>query len=402
MTRPAGVGLWGILSLCCLLLPVGVHAVTPDEIYAVDVPVSGQGRQDRQAAFKVGLERVLVRATGQRVALKQPGLTRAIAHARAYVQRYDYVEPPVEAAVSRDDPEALPTMSGGPESREGPRPEAAETPPADTPPVETLHIVFDDEAIERLLHEQGLPVWGTLRPTLLVLFAIDDGGQRRVLAAEDETTDDLPGVVSEVGRRRALPVILPLLDIEDQQVMRFSDVWGDFAGPLRQVAGRYRAGALLVGRAYREELPGQPGQWRMRWSLYGDDETVDHWQARGETLATGLGEALDEAVDRLGRWNARALTAQTRTQTLVRVHDVRAIGDFARVMSYLASIEIVDDVHLVSVSGELVECRLAFKGGRDYLRKIIAYGDTLAAARDAGAGPRARDADEALNLRLLP
>ncbi len=375
-----------VLLLLSVLFVFGPGVSTPglaaslDEIYAVDVVVAGQSREDRLRAFADGLRRVLVRATGDRSVLGRPGIVRAISHARDFVQRYDYVAVPPASPDGRPDraPAATPSIEG--------------------PSGERLHIVYDDEAIERLLDGLGLPLWGSLRPTLIVLFAFDDGGRRRLLAAEGGTENaELTALVAEIARRRALPVILPLLDIEDQQLMRFSDVWGDFAGPLRQVAERYRAEALLVGRAYREQTG-----WRMRWSLHGDDGT-ERWEGTVARLDNGLREAVETAVDHLARHHARVVTHQSRSRTRVRIHDVRAIADFARTMDYLESLEIVDGVRLVSISGEVVECLLDVRGGRSLFGKVVAYGDTLVpVALDDAARTPTDGVDDVLNLRLLP
>ena len=42
-----------------------------------------------------------------------------------------------------------------------------------------LRVLFDEAAVTRILRDRGLPVWGQVRPTVLVCLGIDDQGERR-------------------------------------------------------------------------------------------------------------------------------------------------------------------------------------------------------------------------------
>ncbi len=364
-----------VCGLLALFWLTGGQAAELTGIYEVSLTVAGQGDDERREAFRKAFRTVLVRVTGDREVLADKRLAGAVAKARNYVQRFDYsVEAPVES-VAVD----IVTEPAMPELRQ--------------PPRQRLHIRFDDQAINRLLHQLQLPVWGRLRPTLLVLLAVDEGGHRYLPAAEGYP--EFSRVVDETGERRAVPVILPLMDLDDQQNISFSDVWGDFAEALQQASSRYQPGALLVGRAFRSS-----DDWQLRWSLY-SDSLSEHWPVQSAQLVDGLADSLDQAIDLLARHYARDLTAQASGSVMIRVQDVGNSRDYARVMQYLKALEVVDAVALKKVSDDRLECLLHVRGDENFLRKTIGFGDTLAPPRVASGIPDI-GFDGVLNYRLLP
>ena len=362
---------------------VNVSAAELQGIYEVTLTVQGQGEKERRAAYVEAFRTVLIRVTGDRQVLSDLRLKGAIAKARNYVQRFDYT---TEADVGHEHSEA--------EVKE--RNSVATMEPLLQPPQQRLHIIFDDRAINRLLHQFRLPVWGRLRPTLLILLAVDEGSHRYLLAAEGYS--ELSALVEEAAQRRALPVILPLLDLDDQQNISFSDVWGDFAQALQQASRRYQPGALLVGRAYRPSM--KSDGWQLRWGLY-SDELNEHWPLQSKSLAAGLTVSLDQAIDLLAQHYARDLTAEASGAVMLRVSDIHGSEDYAKVMRYLNTLEIVDAVALKKVEDDRLECLLQVRGKEGFLRKTISFGDTLALPRAASGIPDI-GFDGVLNYRLLP
>ncbi|RRQ21214.1 DUF2066 domain-containing protein [Thiohalobacter thiocyanaticus] len=155
-----------VLALLGALLSAPAGAV--DNMYEVQVPVAERSDAARAEALRQAMTRLLVRVTGERDAARLVGIEALLAQPEQYVQQFHYLD------------------AGAPGSG------ALE-----------LKVRFDGSAVERVLREQGLPVWGRERPPLLLWLAVG-GEQRRLIAADSE--HPLPKMAVRVGaRQRGLP-----------------------------------------------------------------------------------------------------------------------------------------------------------------------------------------------------
>ena len=127
-----------------------------------------------------------------------------------------------------------------------------------------LWLRFDEAAIKKWLRSNGLPVWGTQRPAVLVWLAVRDGPSRYILGGQD-ISPIRDAVVAE-GVRRGLPLIWPAYDEKDSQRVAFTDVWGGFFEQVTQASQRYAPSAVLIGRMDWQKK----GGWQINWSLLQD------------------------------------------------------------------------------------------------------------------------------------
>src|SRR5690606_41001353 len=118
----------------------------------------------------------------------------------------------------------------------------------------TLWAQFDGVSLSRALRQAGLPDWGTERPDVLVWLAVDDGGDRYLVS--ESGGQHIAPLVRQAARRRGLPVTLPLLDVEDQRALLFSDVWGGFFGRVETASQRYQPQVILTGKLQRTGAAG--------------------------------------------------------------------------------------------------------------------------------------------------
>ena len=92
----------------------------------------------------------------------------------------------------------------------------------------------------------------------------------------------------------------------------------------------------------------------------------------------------------------------------IRINDVNELGDYARVLRYLESLDAVVAVSLTRVEPRSLVFDLTIQSSRDGLRQMIALGNTLTtedspsiSSSPVGDGPNPV-AQEELNYRLLP
>ncbi|MFQ6372372.1 DUF2066 domain-containing protein [Shewanella sp. YIC-542] len=102
-----------------------------------------------------------------------------------------------------------------------------------------LRAQFDHDKIVRLLRAAGEPVWGRQRPLTVFWLAADIDNQPQIVA--DSVTSDIRQLFSHISEQRGMPLLFPLMDLDDLQTVNVNDVRGQFASPVAQASARYQA-----------------------------------------------------------------------------------------------------------------------------------------------------------------
>lgn len=349
---------WLSALLLAVALPAGAGEVAG--LFESEVAVRSMSAEDRSEGIVRALEAVVRKVTGRARPAEHEGWPRLVSAAPGLVQQYSYL---AAAASGESLPDETPTEAGL-----------------------RLTVQFDAVALVDFLRRAQLPVWGSVRPTTLLLLAVEDGTEREVLGVDGD-----PAAIAalDLGREaRGIPLMLPLMDIEDQQRIRFADVWGDFAAPVAEIAARYAPDMVLVGRLFREG-----SSWTVQWTLRGDG-TEQGWSTRGERAAAlfdGVGLLADRLADRF----APDPLADDRNLQL-RVVGVERFADYIRVMDYLSGLSPVTAVEPLRVQRPELLVELNARASLDGLIQLTALGSVLRfEPYDPAAGQPA-------TFRLLP
>ncbi len=327
----------GQLLVWLLVASVGlaaetVFAIEIPTLYTAEVKLDPEADDPRSAAYKRGLWEIVMRVTGSELSTDAPLLDDLFPNPARYVLQF----------------------------RQG----------AD----ETLSISFDGAAIENVLRNAGETVWGADRPLTLVWLAVDWGeGEREIIAADDpERVADaarsidrnrlLRERMQETASRRGIPIAFPLLDTEDLQNVRFTDIWGGFDEQLLRASRRYQANSILVGRV-------RAGALQMnRWTYYlgGIRET---WSGEPENAVHLLADAL--AAEFAFSGNA---PLETVTLNIAGIDSVRAYGTIQR---YLENLSLIEDFEVHTVSGDEIRYEVRLRGGSTRLRRALEISNIL-------------------------
>ncbi|HRQ65727.1 MAG TPA: DUF2066 domain-containing protein [Xanthomonadaceae bacterium] len=321
-----------------------------------EVPVADQSAEARQVALREALLQVLVRNSGGGRIAEDPLIRRSLADAPRLLLQHQYRQEVVSEPGS--------------------------------PPRLQLYLVarFDGDGVDRLLDQAGIRLWQTDRPTTLLLVEIDDGRERRLIGESES------GKLTAFHRRarlRALPVIMPLLDLEEQIRLSPQALGAGLRDVLDEMGRRYGAPAVLHGRVTR-----LGDLWVSRWTVTVNSDT-QHWESMGEldhvlrAGADGLGDALGQRY---------ALSAAERLGGTYRlwVSGLHAPADYPRLMRYLAGNALVRDVVSERADGDRLLLRVHAGATLERLLQSLTLGFTL--AHDPAAAPDAADAA----LLLLP
>jgi hypothetical protein len=346
-----------LIALACCARAASAGDV--DDLYQAQIPVASQAEAERTDALRAAFEAVLVKVTGRRDVGKSPGVQEALRQPIRYVQQYFYQPLPAGEAT---DPQRS----------------------------QLLTARFDPQATNDLVRQAGVPLWGRTRPTTLVWLAVEDGGDRYLVGGGAALSDSLQAALDREAQRRGVPMLIPMMDLEDRNKLYFTDVWGGFEDAIVRASERYHASAVLVGRLLR----GAAGGWSVRWSLYQDGST-DQWSASAGQWQDLIAAGVDGAADILAQRFSRAPSAGGERTADIVVTNVRSLLDYDRALGYLRGLDGVQAVEVDGLEGERLSLRLQLAADRDSLVRLIGFGSTL--TRD----PAPPDG-QALAYRLLP
>jgi len=108
-------------------------------------------------------------------------------------------------------------------------------------------------------------------------------------------------------------------------------------------------------------------------------------------LLAGVHECADRLASRFGGFTGT--TAASGVE--VNVTGIRSLGDYARTLHYLDSLDEVSRVDVTQVHNDSVSFRVDARGGRETVRQVIALGRTLSEEGQT-------DWTAGLSYRLLP
>lgn len=320
-------------------------------LYSAEVPVEGQSAEQRSDGIRRAFARVLIKATGNRHIAGRAELQEDIAQAPRYVQQFRYrldANPPDTAAAQAGE-------EGG---------AAGET------TARLLTVQFDTAAVQRLLRERRLPVWGANRPSGLVWLGVESQGQRRVMRPELDVV--LLDAMNSAAEQRGIPLIQPLMDLEDQAAVQVADLWGNFEQNIRRASQRYMPDLIVTGQL--NQLSGR--LWRVNWRLYHGDRLSD-WSDEGADPATLVQEGVDRVADLLSERYAPVGGEANLSRVRLRVSGVTGLPQYVGLGRFLQSQSSVERAEMISVEPEAVTYELRVRGGVQVLEQGLAVGGLI-------------------------
>lgn len=318
-----------ILLFCASLMPV--HAVEVSGLYEVDLPVATQQEKERKQVARLGLERVIQRISGSTKALLQPTVQAALQTPERYLQEFSYF------LVASELPEEA----------------------------QRLRLQFDSTLVNRLLRDAKQPIWGNNRPNLITWVAVENTGQRAVVNAGDSSL--WQEAIQQAGQDSGLPLLLPLMDLQDESNISVMDVWGLFPDKLADASERYRAEAVLGGRVYRDES----NRWAGRWSLVFDGAPVT-FSTQAGSIQQVASEALAYVANILSNHYAIDTTRESDSQLKLSVVGIDSLKDYANLTAYLEGFAVVRNVAVSRVDGDRLTLELTTESDWQTLKELIA------------------------------
>ena len=340
-------------------------AVEVKDLYQAKVEVESQSSRDRNVAIKAALRAVIVKVGGQSSAFDAIEIKRAINQYRSYLSQYSY---------ERLDDKLL------------------------------LVANFNEDKVNTLFQQASLPLWGNLRPQIIV-WLIEEHGLTRNILSESENSS-LPSEIIRFSKQRGLPLVLPLMDLDDQLNVNVADLWGRFSQEVKQASSRYFVDASLVIRisnVHAEEndstetqlacegvLCQQVVNFQLDWSLVGERQQFSK-SYLGVNKKLLLKEALEEVANVI--YQQYASSTDLSNELVMDVANVDSLKTYMEIVQFLQDLSAVDTVQLIRADQEKRTFKLSLLGSKQALIASLKLIDELEqyidplAPHDEGVNP---------------
>ncbi len=301
------------------LLSLPSYAATKVDVYRAEVVLDENATDAEEVARQQGLQQVVVRASGDKLAAGNPVIVKALRQSGEFLSQIGY----------------------------GTRAEQ-----------QTLNMVFNAPQIRSLLTQAQLPFWSEERSGVLVWIVEDSGYGREIVWEQSE--DNTVSQLKYFAGLRGLPVTVPVGDIEDVTGITPPELWGGFVQSVGRASARYPADAVLVLR-----ISGDEESSRIRYTLYDENPaymaTSSQMPQSGEgrgTLAAALESVVDDVSNYFAHKGSVQYSGESSGAVVVQILGIHAADEFFALEKQIEALNAVAGVDLLTITGDEITLRV--------------------------------------------
>ncbi|MFT6901945.1 MAG: hypothetical protein ACJAXS_002152 [Colwellia sp.] len=344
-----------VVALSLFFASVQALAVEVKNLYNAKIIVSSQSNSEQKRALKQAMGAVVLKVGGQQALLLNPTIKEGLRNYSRYVVKYRYQR-------NADKTELL--------------------------------VTFDESKINQLFEQASAPIWGSLRPQILLWLVEENGLQRTAISnatypsftdnTSSPITYNLPLIVKKFSTLRGLPILMPLMDLTDVNNISTFDLWGRFAAQVQAGSQRYNPESIIIIRLSNSSLLlkkdnyGQVNdcplclkktqQYALDWSFIADAQGYNRDQigaqifgdiSYGNSPDELLQEALSLISDKI--YQKYALNSDVDHNYIIDVANISSLQSFIEVERFLEQLSSVKSVKLMNAAGENRRFKLALK-----------------------------------------
>jgi hypothetical protein len=296
-----------LLVLGMIALPA--MALTNVDLYRTEIVLDQTVDNADAQARAEGMKEVIVKASGDRNAVTNPVVQKALKQSAQYLAQLSYGQANGE---------------------------------------QTLRMGFSAPHIRSLLSQAQLPVWPAARANLLV-WLVEEGQADRNIVWEHSNSAVLTQMQAE-AEKRGLPLTVPVGDFDDITGVAVSDLWGGFIQPVGQASQRYPVDAVLVVKAQGNSL---------RWTLYDQKPATIGITRQAPLSGSNNGaDAADKMINQISDYYAKksaVVVASESSQAIkVRFTELNDAVGFFTLENQLKKLSSVASLDILKIQGNQV------------------------------------------------
>jgi hypothetical protein len=363
-----------------------ISAVEVENLYNAKVIVNSQTSSEQKRALQQAMRAVVLKVGGQQALLSETEIKKAVKNVNRYVANYRY-------------------------QRNGENIQ--------------LMVNFDENKINQLFEQISAPIWGSLRPQILLWLVEESGLTRTIVSTSTHSPDlnnDLPEMVEDFSALRGLPIIMPLMDLTDANNISTYDLWGRFAAQVQTASIRYNPEAIIIIRLSNSSLvpladdnevfieqkdcllcKKQQQQYALDWSFIADAQSYSVDEIDGQVFSeimygTKPKELLQQALSTISDkiYQKYALMSNIENSYIIDVANISSLKRFIKVEQFLEQLSSVKSVKLLSASGDNRRFELSLKSSGQALLASLKLNKQLKRFIDPLADPFVSSVDDVI------
>jgi hypothetical protein len=332
------------------------EAVEVEDLYVVTSPVKDQSKNALLSVSLSGLKQVLIRNSGTNAILNDKSVQKAYRKVKNYLQRFEY---------SKQDEVDL-----------------------STPYIVTLY--FEPRLINELIQGAQMSLWGSSRPLTALWLVVEENNERKVIKelSNDYSSDNHspPGnllaedlskqtasktmflnqapsnikstekIILDNAQRRGIPVLLPLMDLEDQLLVTMSDIWGVFSSSIELASTRYSADSSLFGRIRQDGV-----LWIGKFGFINQKSEVN-FELNNESKEQLIVDMINKLTELLCDKYCVVEEYGEKNEMYLDINNIHSFKRFKLVESYLSSLSSVRQSELIKIDKTHIKLKITLLG----------------------------------------
>jgi hypothetical protein len=228
---------------------------------------------------------------------------------------------------------------------------------------------FDYQRVISTLRQAGLPVWGSQRPLTLLWLSVDENNEQTILA--DASSADIRVDLTQESNNKGIPLLLPIMDLDDVMQVSITDVRGMFTDVLANASRRYQADYFAIAN-----VDTQGGNVHFSIKLFDKNRTNGVLQA----LVSQQGDVADyqQATKRMMSILADYYISQyaiastgSDVATQVRFTGLNSMTQVVHVETYLRQLSAVKSIKLSQFKGNSATYMIELFSSVDDLQRLL-------------------------------
>lgn len=305
-------------------------------LYEIEVVAQSQSAADRDKALQQAMQLVLARVLATPEVELDTVAQQALSNPQAYVRESQFAL--AETASSNN-------------------------------PARAMRVLFDELKLQNLLRKSQLGLWNEIRPETLVWLVVEEKGKRQFLNADKMPQID--NALKSAAKLQGLPLLFPLLDMQEQSLLSIAEVLSPYPHPLLDVSERYDVVSILVGL-----LVNKNGCWQSEWAHY-FNQGIKQWQGECLNLNEAALAGMRGTYTQLAEYYAVKPDLLNLSSIKLKIAGIQGVNAIADVTRYLHTLPMIESVNWLNTIGEQQLFQLQYKGARNGLEQALLAGNRL-------------------------
>ncbi|RLV58471.1 DUF2066 domain-containing protein [Parashewanella curva] len=319
-----------VLSLILIIAGHSANAVTVEGLNQANISVTSQSNTQRRSALKQALAEVIVKNTGSIEALNYPLIKDALALPTSYLRQYSYI--------NNDDKLAL-------------------------------QVNFDESKILALLRNAKVSIWEKNRPLTLLWITYDTDINQQILS--DSSSEVVVSEIKQASKINALPLIFPILDLSELNMISESDIKGYFIDAFPKVSEKYQVDYLILANIQQS----QSGfQYQLKLYQQEQDGVRRPILTKQSSIFDNSASLANDLVRKLTVYfaNEYSISVEEKQQSVsIKFEQVINLETQIKIKRYLSQLAIVKSVHISQLQGAKLTFDLTLYGSLQDLQRVL-------------------------------